>query len=185
MRMKTDRLDLLQFHWWDYNNNNYYDAVANLMKLQEQNKIKNIGLTNFDSYHMNDLIVTKRAPIISNQVSFSVLDTRPKQFMISTCEKNGVKLLTYGTLLGGFLSEKWLDKPDPSIAGNDPNNELSNVSLRKYLPWIQYWGGWSLFQELLAVLNTIAKKHSVSIANVALKWVLDQPAVGGGKFILP
>jgi hypothetical protein len=53
-------------------------------------------------------------------------------------------------------------KPEPLI------ESLSNVSLRKYLPWIKYWGGWGLFQEMLAVLGTVAKKHSVSIPNVAV-----------------
>jgi hypothetical protein len=63
---------------------------------------------------------------------------------------------------GGFLSEEWVGKPEPLI------DSLSNVSLRKYLPWIKYWGGWGLFQEMLTVLGTVAKKHSVSIPNVAV-----------------
>ena len=57
-----------------------------------------------------------------------------------TSTVKGVKLLVYGALLGGFLSEKWLRKPEPAM------ESLSNVSLRKYLPWIGYWGGWALFQ---------------------------------------
>jgi len=44
---------------------------------------------------------------------------------------------------------------------------------------IDAWGGWNLFQELLVVLDTIAKKHSVSIANVATRYILDKPAVAG------
>lgn len=171
-RMKTDSIDLLQFHWWDYDNKNYYDAMHNLMDLQERGSIKNIGLTNFDTEHMADLI-SEGAPIVSNQVSFSVLDTRPLEKMTDFGVENNVKLLCYGTLLGGFLSERWLNKPEPTASS------LTNVSLRKYLPWIGFWGGWDLFQELLRVLDVIAKKHSVSIANVALRWVLDQPAVGG------
>lgn len=56
-----------------------------------------------------------------------------------------------------------MNKPEPLI------DSLSNVSLRKYLPWIQYWGGWGLLQEMLAVLGVIAEKHSVSISNVAVR----------------
>jgi hypothetical protein len=63
---------------------------------------------------------------------------------------------------GGFLSSAWLNKPMPA------RESLTNVSLRKYLPWIVLWGGWDLFQELLNVLDVIAKKHSVSISNVAV-----------------
>lgn len=43
---------------------------------------------------------------------------------------------------------------------------------------IMAWGGWALFQELLEVLSSIGKKHSVSISNVATRWVLDFPYVG-------
>ena len=44
---------------------------------------------------------------------------------------------------------------------------------------LDQWGGWLLFQELLQTLNTIAKSKKVSITNVATRFILDQPAVGG------
>lgn len=44
---------------------------------------------------------------------------------------------------------------------------------------LKAWGDWALFQELLTVLRSIGDSHcGVSIANVATRWVLDQPAVG-------
>lgn len=171
-KMNTDRLDLLQFHWWDYNNKYYYNAMAELMHLQQDNKILNIGLCNFDTDHMVDLI-DQNAPIVSNQVAFSIVDTRPLIKMIPACAEKNVKLLVYGSLMGGFLSSYWLNRPEPD-AGS-----LSTVSLKKYYPWIYQWGGWGLFQELLMVLDVIAKKHKVSLSNVALKWVLNQSCVGG------
>ena len=67
------------------------------------------------------------------------------------------------SLQGGFISNEWLNKPEPNV------DKLKNVSLRKYYPWIRYWGGWSLFQEMLNVLNVIANKYSVSISNVAVR----------------
>lgn len=170
-RMKREYIDLLQFHWWDYSNKYYYNAMDGLMHLQQLEKISNIGLTNFDTTHMKDLI-DQDAPIVSNQVSYSILDTRPSIEMEKFCVKNNVKLLCYGVLLGGFLSSKWLGVPEPNY------DDLKNVSLRKYLPWIRIWGGWGLFQQLLMVLNTVAKKHDVSISTVAMRWILDQPAVG-------
>lgn len=172
LSMGTEQLDLLQFHWWDYDNKYYYDAMGGLMKLHDEEKIKNIGLCNFDTEHMLNLI-NENAPIVSNQVSFSILDTRPLEKMVPASLEHNVKLLTYGGLLGGFISSYWKGKPEPIY------DNLTNVSLKKYLPWIQSWGGWRLFQELLTVLDKIALKHSVSISNVAIRWVLDQPAVGG------
>jgi aryl-alcohol dehydrogenase-like predicted oxidoreductase len=82
-------------------------------------------------------------------------------------------LLSYGTLLGGLLSEKYLGRPEP------PRSELDTASLRKYKNMIDAWGGWRLFQELLAVLKQIADKHRASIANVGLRYILDRPAVAG------
>ena len=171
-RMNTEQLDLLQFHWWDYGNKYYFNAMDGLMDLQQRGQIKNIGLTNFDTQHMLELM-DQKAPIVSNQVSFSIIDARPLQRMVPACEERGVKLLCYGTLMGGFLSERWLGKPEPAP------ELLTNVSLRKYLPWIRIWGGWSLLQQLLQVLKSVADKHRVSIANVAVRWVQQQPAVGG------
>ena len=61
-------------------------------------------MTNFDTEHMVDLI-EEGAPIVSNQVSFSVLDTRPLAKMVKANKEHSVQLLCYGTLLGGFLSK--------------------------------------------------------------------------------
>ena len=80
-------------------------------------------------------------------------------------------LLAYGTLLGGLLSEKYLGRPEPG------RSELDTASLRKYKNMIDAWGGWSLFQELLAALKQIADKHRVSIANVGVRYI-SRPAGG-------
>jgi aryl-alcohol dehydrogenase-like predicted oxidoreductase len=44
---------------------------------------------------------------------------------------------------------------------------------------VDAWGGWGLFQELLGVLQGMADKHRVSIANLAVRYILDRPAVAG------
>jgi aryl-alcohol dehydrogenase-like predicted oxidoreductase len=80
-----------------------------------------------------------------------------------------MKLLCYGTVAGGFLSARWLGQPDPA--------EIANRSLIKYRLIIEEFGGWGAFQALLALLDGIARKHGVSIAAVATRWVLDQPHV--------
>jgi aryl-alcohol dehydrogenase-like predicted oxidoreductase len=93
--------------------------------------------------------------------------------MASFCRDHGVTLLAYGTLLGGLLSEKYLGRDEPRRA------ELDTASLQKYKNMIDVWGGWGLFQELLAVLKQIADSHRVSIANVGIRYILDRPAVAG------
>ena len=79
-------------------------------------------------------------------------------------------MLAYGTLGGGFLSDRYLDRPDPAPP-------LANRSLVKYRLMIDELGGWDRFQDLLGTLARIACRHDVSIANVATRWTLDQPGV--------
>lgn len=171
-RMNVNAIDLVQFHWWDYNDTRYLDALHHLFKLQVDGKIRHVGLTNFDTERI-ERMVENGFKLVSNQVQYSILDQRPEVKMTPFCQKHDIKLLAYGTLLGGFISESYLEKPEPT------RSELYTSSLQKYKNMIDVWGGWSLFQELLAVLRDIAKKHCVSIANVAAKFVLDKPAVAG------
>ncbi len=48
-RMAVDRLNLLQFHWWDYRDDRYLDALQHLTVLRDEGKIQHLGLTNFDT----------------------------------------------------------------------------------------------------------------------------------------
>lgn len=171
-RMDVKCIDLLQFHWWDYSDRNYLDALRYLAELQNEGKIKHLALTNFDTERLK-IITENGIKIVSNQVQYSIIDRRPEVKMIPFCQENDVKLLTYGTLCGGLLSEKYLGKSEPRGA------DLSTVSLKKYKNMIDQWGGWTLFQELLKVLKQIATKHNVSIANVAVRYILDKPTVAG------
>jgi aryl-alcohol dehydrogenase-like predicted oxidoreductase len=169
-RMRVACLDMLQFHWWDYGNTEYMNALRHLLTLQREGLIRHLALTNFDTPHLQE-ILDAGIPVVSNQVSYSMVDRRPENRMLALCKARGVKLLTYGTLLGGFLSDKWLGSPAPQA--------LETVSQRKYLRFIQQWGGWELFQDLLRVVRKIADKHAASIANVACSYVLDQQEVAG------
>lgn len=171
-RMDVDYLDLLQLHWWDYNNPYYMDALKYLSELKDSGRIKHVGLTNFDTEHLQ-IISDAGVHIASNQVQYSIIDRRPEVQMIPFCSKNNINLLTYGTICGGLLSERYLGKAEPS------GIELDTLSLQKYKKMIDVWGGWDLFQRLLVVLDMIAKKHSVSIPNVATNYILSKPTVAG------
>ncbi|CAL1707904.1 unnamed protein product [Somion occarium] len=175
-RMQCETIDLLQFHWQDYNDRGYITALHHLRDLQVAGKITTLGLCNFDAIR-TDEICTELGPgaVVSNQVQFSLIDTRPLHGMADVCRKHNVKLLTYGTLCGGFLSDRWLNQPQPDSYAGD-----LTPSQRKYLDMIvKAWGDWTLFQELLTSLRAIGDRHGgISIANVATRWVLDHPFVG-------
>ncbi|KAI0455949.1 NADP-dependent oxidoreductase domain-containing protein [Xylaria acuta] len=170
-RMGQKQITLMQYHVWDYSDDTYWHNLVHLRAMQKQGKIKHIGVTNVDAAHLQLLIETG-FKIATNQISCSVLDQRlVRGRLASVCEKYNVGVLAYGTLLGGFLSEKWLDQPEPK------DIDKLNWSLRKYLRFIQAAGGWELFQGLLRALSTVACEHGVSIAAVATRYVLGIPTV--------
>jgi aryl-alcohol dehydrogenase-like predicted oxidoreductase len=171
-RMAVPTLDLLQFHWWEYRDPNYLDALKHLAELQRQGKIRHLALTNFDTEHLK-LILDNGIKIVSNQVQYSLVDRRPQVQMTELCQQAGVQLLTYGTLCGGFLSATYLGRSEPR------GGQLETVSLRKYKQMIDAWGGWGLLQELLVVLQEISIRRGASISNIAVRYILDQPAVAG------
>lgn len=171
-RMNVSSIDLLQFHWWDYNNPYYMDALQYLTDLRDIGLIKNIGLTNFDTERLQ-VMMDADLPIVSNQIQFSIIDRRPEVKMIPFCRKHGISILAYGSLCGGLMSDRYFEREKPSA------DELDTLSLRKYYQMIEAWGGWKLFQELLSSLKAIAEKYKVSIANIATRYILDSPAVAG------
>jgi aryl-alcohol dehydrogenase-like predicted oxidoreductase len=171
-RMRVEALDLLQFHWWEYRDKNYLDALSYMSELQSEGKIKHLALTNFDTEHLK-IITQAGYKIVSNQVQFSLIDRRPLINMVQFCQEHNIKLLAYGTVCGGLLSEQYLGQPEPR------GGALNTASLRKYKNMVDSWGGWSLFQELLSALKDIADKHAVSVPNIAVRYILDQPVVAG------
>jgi aryl-alcohol dehydrogenase-like predicted oxidoreductase len=171
-RMGMESLDMLQFHWWDYQDKNYLKAITFLDDLRKEEILSTLGLTNFDTEHVEEFL-EMGINFVSNQVQYSLIDRRPEILMAPLCENKNLKIFAYGTLCGGLLSEKYLNQPEPL------GEQLYTASLYKYKNMIDRWGNWSLFQKLLRTLKNIASKYDVTIANVAVRYVLENPAVGG------
>ncbi len=168
-RLGAERLDLVQFHWWDYGIEGWEETAHWLVELRAAGKIRLLGGTNFDTERL-EALARAGAPLASLQVQYSVLDDRPAHGLAAACERLGCKLICYGVLAGGFLSERWLGAPDPGAA-------FANRSLIKYKLIIDDFGGWDLFQALLRTLSDIAVRHRVGVATVAARRMLDQPGV--------
>ncbi len=168
-RLDVERLDLVQFHWWDFDLPGYIDAAQTLAELQRRGKIRLIGTTNFDARRLKELL-DAGVPIASNQVQYSVLDQRPAGALAGLCAASGVRLLCYGALAGGFLSARWL-------GAEEPQEPLENRSLTKYKLIIDEAGGWAHFQRLLATLARIGERHGAPLGAVAIRFTLEQPQV--------
>jgi aryl-alcohol dehydrogenase-like predicted oxidoreductase len=170
-RLGVNRLDLVQLHWWDYDVPGYVQAAGWLDEQRHAGKIRHLGLTNFDQKRLSE-IVAAGIPVVSHQVQYSVLDRRPANGIAAHCARDGIGLLCYGALAGGFLSDRYWRRADSGPS-------LENRSLVKYRLIIDEFGGWDRFQDMLAALSEVAARHRVGIGAVALRWVLDQAGVSG------
>lgn len=168
-RLGRDTLDLVQFHWWDYGVPGYVETAQDLARLQKKGKIRNIGVTNFDTDHFRE-IVEAGVPIASFQTQYSFFDRRPEKGLAAYCHSQNIPLLCYGTLCGGLLSEKWRGK---SSADPETRSQI------KYLQVIEDSLGWQGYQQLLDLLADIAGQQGVEIPHIAAKYILDKPEVGG------
>jgi aryl-alcohol dehydrogenase-like predicted oxidoreductase len=168
-RLGMERLDLVQFHWWDYAIPGCVEAATWLHDLQKEGKIELVGGTNFDTPHTEQLLAAG-VPLASMQVQYSLLDARPEHGLIDLCRRNNVHLLCYGSVAGGFLSDRWLGRAEPQPP-------FENRSLTKYKLVIDDFGGWDLFQRLLGVLRAIADRRGTDIATVASRAMLERPQV--------
>ncbi|WP_137130979.1 aldo/keto reductase [Rhizobium sp. FY34] len=168
-RLNLDCLDLVQFHWWDYDMPAWLDTLGWLKELQADGKINKISGTNFDSEHV-EAILDAGIPFTSLQLQYSLLDRRPEKRMVALGKANDFALFCYGTVAGGFLSDRWLGR-------QEPEHPLENRSLTKYKLIIDDLGGWDLFQSLLSALRKVADRHATDIATIASAAMLRKPGV--------
>jgi aryl-alcohol dehydrogenase-like predicted oxidoreductase/enamine deaminase RidA (YjgF/YER057c/UK114 family) len=165
-------IDLMQFHTWNYTDPSWLDALFYLQELRSEGLLLNLGVTNFDTAHLR-IAVASGIPIASNQVSFSLIDQRAAGALSAYCLAHGIRILAYGTVAGGWLTEKWSNAAEPD------QDDHRSWSQSKYGRFLHEAGGWPALQKLLQVLTVIAKRHGVSVANVASRYILEQPAVAG------
>jgi aryl-alcohol dehydrogenase-like predicted oxidoreductase len=169
-RLGVEQVDLVQFHWWKYEAKHYLTAMEELFALKAEGKIRHVGITNFDLAKTKEFSDAGFKPA-STQVQYSILDRRVESGLGKYCLENGIAILAFGTVAGGFISERYL--------GVSETSEYATRSNIKYKLIIEDFGGWDLFQELLKVLEKIAKNHQTDIATISSAWSLQRPGVKG------
>jgi len=167
-RLGVDQVDMVQFHWWKYEAKSYLAAMEELFKLKSAGKIREIGITNFDVERLSEMVDAGLKPA-SIQLQYSMIDARAEDGMAQYCLENSIGIFCYGTVAGGFFSERFLGAPEPIQV-----DTRSNI---KYQLIIKEFGGWDLFQELLKVLDVIAKAHNTDIGTIASAYIVNRPGV--------
>jgi aryl-alcohol dehydrogenase-like predicted oxidoreductase/enamine deaminase RidA (YjgF/YER057c/UK114 family) len=169
-RLGVDTIDLLQFHAWNYADPGWLETLFHLQELKSEGLIRYLGLTNVDAIHLH-MLIASGVEIASNQVSFSLLDQRASRALAPLCVEHGVQLLAYGTVAGGWLTERWLGQPEPDWERSGTWSQM------KYGRFIRAAGGWDAYQRVLSAAARIASRYQTSIANVASRFILEQPGV--------
>ncbi len=162
-RLETDYIDLYLIHWPDFNNS--IDAALEMMlKFKQEGKIRAIGVSNFDATLIQKAIDV--ADISAVQPPLNMLNRKSvENGILPLCRKNGLGVITYGSLGGGILTGK-MQKP---VTGG---KELRSVFYSFYEEPM-----WSKCQRLLEVLRGIASDKNTTVAQVSINWVLSQPGV--------
>jgi len=171
-RLRAESIDLLQYHAWNYADPSWLETLYDLQDLKREGLINQLGLTNVDTSHLR-MVRASGIEVVSNQVSFSLLDQRAAAGLAPYCAASGVRLLAYGTVAGGWLTERWLGQPEPDW------ERTGTWSMMKYGRFMRVAGGWDALQRVLAATQQVADRHGVSIANIATRCILDHPGVAG------
>ena len=169
-RLGVETLDLVQYYWWRDDVPGMEQTAVWLAELQQAGKIRHLAATNLDVERLRR-IEDAGVTLAANQVQYSALDRRPEHGLSEHAARSGMGLLCFGALAGGFLTGRWVGCADP---GEDQNR-----SLVKYRLIIGEMGGWDAYQSLLDELAAIAAERGVGLSAVALRFVLEQPAVAG------
>ena len=164
-RLGTDYVDLLLVEVLD--TTPIEETLAALVGARDQGKVRHIGVANFKAEQV--LAGLPHAPLIVNEVDYHLFDRRWEQEVFETCRMFGIGVLASATLASGLLTGALT--AEMTCAETDPRrSEASSPDL--FAP--------ESFAQNLAIverLRSLARRHRASVAQLALAWVLHQPAV--------
>lgn len=160
-RLGVERIDLYQLHWPDPATP-IEETMGAMLELRTEGLIRHIGCCNFDESLVKS--AARIAPIVSNQLPYSVAD-RSREQTIRAAAADGVPLLAYNVLAHGLLSGKFGD--GASFQGTD---------LRRRSPLFAT-DELARHSVLVDALRALAKKHGRTPAQVAIRWVLQREGV--------
>ena len=162
-RLGTDVIDLYQCHWPD-ETTPIEETFTELKKLVTEGKIRHIGVSNFEKPLLEQVL--EIAPIVSDQMQYSLFDRSIEKELIPLCGGKSVSMLSYGSLGGGILSGKYKNPPQM------PKNDVKSFFYKFYREPF-----WSKGKELVSVLEGMASERNVGVSEVAINWVLSHREV--------
>ncbi len=172
-RLGVDHVDLYQVHAWDPN----VDLDETLGVLDEfvvTGKSRAVGVSNFTGWQLQRAVSRGRelglTPLASLQPQYNLLGREIESEILPVCIEEGLGVLPWSPLAGGWLTGKYVAAERPTGAtrlGDDPSRGIEAYDLRNQpATW-----------RVLDAVGSIAAERNVSMAQVALNWLRDRPAV--------
>jgi aryl-alcohol dehydrogenase-like predicted oxidoreductase len=167
-RLQVETIDLYQIHWPPSDNGPALEqSWRTLAALQKEGKVRWIGVSNFNAEQLKR--AAKIAPITSLQPPYSILRRAIEEQLLPYCQQNNIGVIIYspmfsGMLTGGMTRERAAALPADDFRRRNP--EFQEPKLSKNL-------------ELVEKMKSIGARHGRNPGEVALAWVLRNPAVTG------
>ena len=174
-RLKTDVIDLYQVHCYDPATP-LEETLHTLDWLIQQGKVRYVGVSNFKAYQIQKAMDMSRSnhwqPFVCLQPLYNLLDRSLEWEIVELCLNEGLGIIPWSPLRGGWLSGKYR-------RGMETPTEGTRLSIADNRGWSERWSAyntertWAVIDVLLEVAAEIGK----SPAQTALSWVKDQPGV--------
>jgi aryl-alcohol dehydrogenase-like predicted oxidoreductase len=174
-RLGTDYIDLYQLHRWD-EATDLEETLFTLTDLVRQGKIRQFGCSSFpadrivESHWLAEKRGTQR--FRCNQPAYSIFNRDIERFVLPTCERYGMGVITFSPLDGSFLSGRYRGPED--LAGD---NRLAYFSRRMGHTFDPYADGIRRKLDLVAELAKLAEEIRASLPQMAVAFVISHPAV--------
>nr|MBA2600033.1 aldo/keto reductase family protein [Actinomycetota bacterium] len=167
-RLRTDYVDLYQCHRYD-ENTPLDETMSALSEVVQQGKARYIGFSEWSADQIQDaLSLTEVEKFVSSQPQYSMLWRAPEEAVIPVCASNGIGQIVWSPLGQGVLTGKYQPGQDPPEGSRATSPEMGGFIKR-------FFEGDTL--EAVQRLQPIAAGLGVSMAQLALAWVLREPNV--------
>ncbi|MBI3961909.1 MAG: aldo/keto reductase [Deinococcus sp.] len=171
-RLQTDYLDLYQVHAWDHETP-LEETLAALDDLVHQGKVRYLGVSNFTAWQLMKALGLSRQhgwnEFVSLQPQYSLVVRDMERELLPLCRTEGLAVLPWGPLGGGFLSGKYQPGEKPK------EGRIAQAGDH----WEEAWQRRGTERNfcILEVVRQISQARQKTCAQVALRWLLDQPGV--------
>ena len=174
-RLQTDYIDLYQVHMWD-DGTPLEETLATLDHLVQSGKVRYIGASNYAAWQLQKAEDTSKfngwEPYACLQPLYNLLDRDIEFELVSVCQNEGVGIIPWSPLRGGWLSGKYR-------RGMQSPPENTRVEEASKHGWGESWDAYANEHtwDVLDVLFEVAKENGKTPAQVALRWLLQKPGV--------